>query len=265
MKAEIHRVGLDEGTMPVLRIRHRALPGDRYAVSVRRAVPAAFDAVIKGALPDLQFVSVSNEELIGFYSPLERRSDGEGIAVRLVEALRQAIDVNGLPHHLSSRVGAALLDDENPDATHPAMLFHPYQRVQNRRQREMEDDLRSAVLKNEPNASMQPSIDLKTGRVVALKVSARWQRNGRGFVPPLEFVPAADAIGISHLLGRQVLQRALFVTSDLVDDGLLGEVTLRTSVAPAEVLHPDFVQTVLDATRVNPRVKVGLEMNPTPP
>jgi hypothetical protein len=42
-------------------------------------------------------------------------------------------------------------------------------------------------------------------------------------------------------------------------------VTLRTSVAPAEVLHPDFVQTVLDATRVNPRVKVGLEMNPTPP
>ncbi len=270
----------DERTVLVMRISIRPLPrgsgtNDRsgLAPELKQRLTQADTSVVA--------YQTGTEQILAFVPALRRRSDGDEMVQLVVDALRPALVLNGLPHYLSPRVGAALLDRENPstalllegtelalaetDSAHPGMMFHPYQRVRHQRHAEMENDLRSAVLNAETSVAFQPSVSLETGKIVALEAFARWSRDGKGEVPTIDFIRSAEELGVIHQLGRQVLEKALFTTSDWVDAGLLDEVTLWLNVSPSEVKHPDFPKMVSDAIEINPKVRVGIELTPMPP
>ncbi len=279
LQQEIDRALADERTVLVLRVLHRPVPG--YEGDLRKVVPVEIRDRIGSISELIRLSAISSSEFLVSIGSLRRRSDGEEFVGLVLQALRPPIVVDGLPHHLDPRVGAALLDRENPsvellldgaalalsesDDRHHGMMFHPYQRVRRQRQSAMEHDLRAAVLANEAGSAVQPAYDLATGELRAFEVFARWNRAGKGHVPAAEFVQVAEEIGVSHILGRQVLQRALFVASDLVDGGHLSDITLWANVAPGEVMHPEFFNTITAAISINPRVRVGLELSPSPP
>ncbi|SDB11415.1 putative bifunctional diguanylate cyclase/phosphodiesterase [Bauldia litoralis] len=77
-----------------------------------------------------------------------------------------------------------------------------------RRRREREADLRRAIENDELALVYQPIVDLQTGRITSCETLLRWNHPTRGLVPPTEFVPMAEDIGLIPVIGRWVLKRA---------------------------------------------------------
>ncbi|RDJ14522.1 putative bifunctional diguanylate cyclase/phosphodiesterase [Rhizobium grahamii] len=72
----------------------------------------------------------------------------------------------------------------------------------------LEADLRKAVEREEFELHYQPLYDLSQQRVCGFEALVRWNHPTRGRVPPLEFIPLAEEVGLVVDIGRWVLRRA---------------------------------------------------------
>lgn len=276
----IAEANVQERTALLVRARHRSIPAesDRQGLG-RWQLHPELEARLTALHPDLMPIGLGEGEILLFVPSLRRRDDGEQLLVKVLDALSADVTVDGLPHVLEPRVGGALLDPENPDAerlfeaaeialdetdsTHHHVLFHPYQRVRTDRRAELAKALRVAILEQTLSVALQPAVDLHTGKIVAIEAFARWERPDKGPVATADLIQTATSLGVLNRVGEQILQKALFHVSDWVDDGLLDDVTLWLNMTATDVLDRHLVRTILDGTRLNSRVKVGIELSPS--
>ena len=54
----------------------------------------------------------------------------------------------------------------------------------------------------------QPLVDLEAGTLVGVEALVRWQDGARGLVPPGDFIPLAEQIGLIGLLSDWVIDEA---------------------------------------------------------
>ncbi len=111
----------------------------------------------------------------------------------------------------------------------------------------LEADLRRALAAGELSLVYQPVIDAKTRSLASVEALARWNCPGRGWVPPDQFIPVAEAAGMIEAVTDFVVQCA----SRELGRMLAGHPALKLSInlAAREVV-PDRVGMVLDiATR----------------
>jgi diguanylate cyclase (GGDEF)-like protein len=73
---------------------------------------------------------------------------------------------------------------------------------------QMEVDLRRTIKGRQLLLHYQPIVDLQRGRIIGTEALARWQHPTRGLVPPFEFVPLAEEIGMILPIGQWVLREA---------------------------------------------------------
>lgn len=71
----------------------------------------------------------------------------------------------------------------------------------------LETDLRKALEQGEFRVYYQPIVSLQTGRITGFEALSRWQRP-EGIVPPMEFIPVAEEIGLIVPMNRQLLLEA---------------------------------------------------------
>ncbi|OSQ41030.1 histidine kinase [Thalassospira mesophila] len=71
----------------------------------------------------------------------------------------------------------------------------------------MENDLRDAIKREQFEVYYQPKVHLSTGRLSGLEALLRWNRPGRGFVSPMQFIPIAEETGLIGKIGEWVLRR----------------------------------------------------------
>lgn len=73
---------------------------------------------------------------------------------------------------------------------------------------ELEEALRHALRKQELFLQYQPQVECSTGEVTGFEALLRWQNQKFGLVPPAEFIPVAEDLGIMGPISEWVFERA---------------------------------------------------------
>lgn len=127
--------------------------------------------------------------------------------------------------------------------------------------KELEEDLaRSISSRSGIHAMYQPQFDCDRN-LVGFEALGRWYRQGRGLVPPDEFIPVAEEHGLMAAFDKEVFTNISQTLSTLRREGReVGTVAINVSAERLE--RKDFVQSTLEILRrasIDPR-KIVLEI-----
>ncbi|MBP0599814.1 EAL domain-containing protein [Herbaspirillum sp. LeCh32-8] len=88
-------------------------------------------------------------------------------------------------------------------------LFSEQDKAQIQRNANIEQALRQANFGHELSVYFQPIVDLRDRRTIAFEALARWNSPLVGQVSPMEFIPAAERMGMINQLSVTLLRKAL--------------------------------------------------------
>jgi diguanylate cyclase (GGDEF)-like protein/PAS domain S-box-containing protein len=210
------------------------LGGDEFAILLRGADDAAVQAIAERVISDLSlpFDLCGKEAVVGVsigiaHTPDHGNAPGE---------LQRNADIALYRAKAAGRRRAVTFD--------PAMV----REVQERR--ELETDLRRALMHDEFCLYYQPIVDAATRRTVCMEALIRWNHPTRGLVPPGAFISVAEEAGLMHRLGRWVIRQAIadlaHVPETLGISINLSPVQFRTDGLP------ELIATALREHRVAP-------------
>ena len=153
------------------------------------------------------------------------RADVVSVGERIVKRLGLPSHLNGREAWLGASVGAAATGDglhpsEMMDAADLALRtakdggearLSPLTRifVAGPGIAALENALRFAVDRSELFCLYQPKVDLVSGELLGVEALVRWDRPGRGIVPPFEFIPVAEASGLIARVDHWVLSEGV--------------------------------------------------------
>jgi diguanylate cyclase (GGDEF)-like protein len=108
---------------------------------------------------------------------------------------------------------------------------------------EMETSLHKALELDQFELFYQPRMDADGKRTLGFEALIRWNRPGRGYVPPDLFIPLAEETGVIHAIGDWVLRTACRQCVAWVGAGYSPAV-VAVNVSPRQFEDPAFVERV---------------------
>ena len=108
--------------------------------------------------------------------------------------------------------------------------------------RDLEMDLRKALVNGEFELYYQPLVNLQTNEITAFEALLRWQHPTRGMISPADFIPIAEETGLIVPLGEWVLNTAC---EEAV--GWPGHVKVAVNLSPAQLTNRGLVNVVKKA------------------
>lgn len=148
------------------------------------------------------------------------------VALRVIEALKEPIIAGSVRHQISAGIGIAIIPDDafTPEQAlrkadlalyrakeerRSALRFFEDEMDKRVREREgLVQELRIAVANESIRTYFQPSVELRTKRVIGFEASPRWIHSSFGEIMPERFIPIAEECGLIHELADQILSQA---------------------------------------------------------
>ncbi len=111
-----------------------------------------------------------------------------------------------------------------------------------RKRRQLELDLREALVTGQFRLNFQPIYSLKADRVGGFEALLRWNHPTRGEVSPLEFIPVAEDTGLILGIGEWVMHEACREAAGWPD-----HVRIAINVSPLQFRSNGFLAVILQA------------------
>jgi diguanylate cyclase (GGDEF)-like protein len=193
-------------------------------------------------------------------SDVKDPEEAKALAERVIAALSQPYEVDGHQVIVGASIGIAGAPTDSGDADGLLKMadmalyrcklegrgafrfFEPEMDARIQARRGLELDLRKAFANDQLEIHYQPMVNIQANRVTGFEALLRWRHAERGDVPPSEFVPLAEDIGLIGQLGAWVLTRACAEAAKWPAD-----VRLAVNLSPAQFMHRNLVLDVLAA------------------
>ena len=204
---------------------------------------------------------IGGDEFTVLIPRLILREDARAIVSRLLGTLSEPLLVDDYEIVLSASIGVAgyPLDGDNAAAlianADAAMyaakteernafrFYTPMMHADTRRRLQLATELRQALARNEFHLVFQPSVELRTGRIVAVEALVRWQHPERGEVLPAEFIPVAEGLGLIRRIDEWVMQ-ATCAQIQAWDLAGVPPIRVAVNISARWFGHPAFVDGV---------------------
>lgn len=166
------------------------------------------------------------DEFVVFVFNLRGEADVAGVMDHITDVVSGAYDLDGDQVHIDISAGVAIENVEKADvgsmhinadlALYEAKsredkswsIFIDAMDTKYRGRQKLKADLRLAIGHGEIKVVYQPIVSAQSLRVVACEALARWEHPELGFVPPTEFIPLAEEMGIITDITRFMLEQA---------------------------------------------------------
>jgi diguanylate cyclase (GGDEF)-like protein len=139
-------------------------------------------------------------------------------------------------------------------------FFEPDMNVKMKTRRELEMDLRKALVGKEFELHYQPLVNLQSNDVNAFEALLRWNHPKRGLVSPADFIPVAEETGLIIPLGEWVLKAACYEAVDWPD-----HIKVAVNLSPAQLNNRNLLNVVIGALAESgmPARRLQLEITET--
>jgi diguanylate cyclase (GGDEF)-like protein len=185
-------------------------------------------------------------------------------AQRIITALTQPYELDGHQVVVSTSIGIAIgpsdgssteqlmrnadiaLYRAKSDGRATFRYFEAEMDKQIQARRALEIDLRQAVTRDEFEVYYQPQVDAETEEVTGCEALLRWKSPTRGMVPPSDFVPIAEEIGLIVQIGDWVLKQACTQAASWP-----APLRVAVNLSPAQFRSRSVVQSVINALAIS--------------
>lgn len=225
-----------------------------------------------------RIVRLGGDEFAVIQIAEEQPESAAALANQLVELICKPMRVQD--HELAVGVSIGIATSSGPDQELEQLLraadlamyqakadgkctyrfFEPEMDMRAQARRVLERDLRSAWAAGQFELHYQPQVSLETNRIVGFEALLRWRHPERGLVPPLDFIPMAEEIGLIVPIGEWVLKQACRDAA-----AWPGNLRVAVNLSPAQFKSGDVVSSVVNALAASglPPHRLELEITET--
>jgi diguanylate cyclase (GGDEF)-like protein len=218
-------------------------------------------ARLRGCVREADTVArVGGDEFAIIHTGIDQPSEAAMLARRICEAVREPCDLHGHAAIVDTSIGIALAPGDGSDPTEllknadmalyrakadgrgTYRFFEPGMDARMKARRTLELALRMALANGEFELHYQPLVNLDDRRITSCEALIRWHHPERGLIPPVEFIPIAEEIGLIVPLGEWVLRQACADAMRWPAD-----IKVAVNLSPIQVMNPNLVAVVVGA------------------
>jgi diguanylate cyclase (GGDEF)-like protein/PAS domain S-box-containing protein len=219
---------------------------------------------------------LGGDEFAVIQADISHPNEASDLAAKLITAVSSHYDIQGHEVIIGASIGIALAPGDGDDCDAllrnadmalyrakadgrgTAHFFEPEMDRCIQARRVLELDLRKAYANGEFELYYQPLITLRENRISGFEALLRWRHPKRGMVPPGEFIPLAEEIGLIGPLGEWVLRQACSEAARWPDD-----LHVAVNLSPVQFRSRSVVQAVLTALAYSRLAPQRLELEIT--
>ena len=221
------------------------------------AVADRLRSVVRGSDMVARF---GGDEFVVLQYPLGDLDESAALAEQIVDVLGGAFQINGHQIVVGASIGIAVAprDGDSADlllknadmALYRVKLngrgswqfFEQGMDVKAHARRNLQLDLRNALAADAFKVHYQPLYNLRTKRIATCEALLRWPHPERGMVPPGEFIPIAEEMGLIVEIGRLVLRKASIECARWPND-----VRVAVNLSAIQFRRDDMANTIREA------------------
>jgi len=185
----------------------------------------------------------------------------QAVAHRVLESFEAPFEVDGTELYVTASIGISVFPLDAADATsllrnadsavYLAKANGPGGYVLNHLENDgalsklsLSTRLRKAVEQKDWALHYQPLINLFSGEMFGVEALIRWPDPAGGLVPPGDFIPLAEEMGLIEAIGAWVVEEICRQDAQWRDEGL--ELEIGFNLSPRQLWQPDPVRRIAD-------------------